>query len=419
MSSVTESVVYGFESFRVDAGKRLLWNGGEPVPLTPKVFDTLVYLVQNPGKAISKDELMAAIWPDTVVEENNLNKNISALRQLLGERPGEHRFIATIPGRGYKFVATVVESAGNGNHADITPSDGTGAGSVSLGTATPGKERRANFLYLRYGLAAAFAIVLTTGALRLWQAGRSHEARAIRSIAVLPFKPISADSRNEAMEFGMADSLITQLSQGNDLVVPPSSATRRYAATDRDPAQVGRALGVDAILDGTIQVAGDRVRITTRLIRSSDAKQMWAANFDEPMRDVFAVQDSITERVATVLNAKLAIRSRKHYTEDVDSYELFLLGRYTALKLTPQDHFKAVEYFRKAIEKDSKYALAYTGITGTYTTYSLASDASPALTMPEAKAAAIKAVELDDELPEAHVALGKIDSMTMSAPKPE
>ena len=175
MSSVTESVVYGFESFRVDAGKRLLWNGGEPVPLTPKVFDTLVYLVQNPGKAISKDELMAAIWPDTVVEENNLNKNISALRQLLGERPGEHRFIATIPGRGYKFVATVVESAGNGNHADITPSDGTGAGSVSLGTATPGKERRANFLYLRYGLAAAFAIVLTTGALRLWQAGRSHE----------------------------------------------------------------------------------------------------------------------------------------------------------------------------------------------------------------------------------------------------
>src|SRR5882672_1401590 len=125
MSSVTESAVYEFEGFRVDAGKRLLWNSGEPVALTPKVFDTLFYLVKNAGKTISKDELMAAIWPDTVVEENNLNKNISALRQLLGEKPGEHRFIVTVPGKGYKFVASVVESSVDGvQDADSVPSDG-------------------------------------------------------------------------------------------------------------------------------------------------------------------------------------------------------------------------------------------------------------------------------------------------------
>jgi len=302
----------------------------------------------------------------------------------------------------------VVESSVNGIHADIAPSDGTRPGSVSSETATAGETRRASFLYLRYGLAATQAIIFDySGTAPL--AGRSFaEVGAIRSIAVLPFKPSAGESRNEAMEFGMADSLITQLSQGNDLVVRPFSATRRYAAADLDPAQIGHSLGVDAVLDGSIQVAADQIRITSRLIRTSDGKQIWAANFDEQMRDVFAVQDSITERVATVLNAKLGKQSRKRYTEDVDSYQLFLLGRYTALKLTPQGHSKAIEYFRKAIAKDPHYALAYAGITGTYTTYTLASDASPADTMPEAKAAAIKAVELDDELPEAHVALDKV-----------
>lgn len=408
MSSVTESAVYEFDGFRIDAGKRLLWNSGEPVALTPKVFDTLFYIVKHAGKTISKDELMAAIWPDTVVEENSLNKNISALRQLLGEKPGEHRFVVTVPGRGYKFVATVVESSVNGIHADIAPPDGTRPGSVSSESAMAGETRRASFLYLRYGLVATLAIILITAALHFWQVGSLPQPGPIRSIAVLPFRPIGGESRNEAMEFGMTDSLITQLSQGNDLVVRPSSATRRYAAADRDPAQIGHSLGVDAVLDGSIQVAGNRIRLTTRLIRMSDGKQIWAANFDEQMRGIFAVQDSITERVAVVLNAKLGNQSRKRYTEDVDSYQLFLLGRYTALKLTPQAHSKAIEYFRTAIEKDPHYALAYAGITGSYTTYTLASDASPADTMPEAKAAAIKAVELDDELAEAHVALGKV-----------
>ena len=120
-----ESAIYEFDDFRIDAGKRMLWNGGKPLGLTPKVFDTLFYLVKNAGKTIGKDELMAAIWSDTIVEENNLNKNISALRQLLGEKPGEHRFIVTVPGKGYRFVASVVACSVNGiQHSGVTPSDG-------------------------------------------------------------------------------------------------------------------------------------------------------------------------------------------------------------------------------------------------------------------------------------------------------
>ncbi len=123
MRSDTESAVYELDGFRIDAGKRLLWNGGEPVSLTPKVFDTLFYLVRNAGRTVMKDELMAAVWPDTVVEENNLNKNISAIRQILGEKPGEHRFIVTVPGKGYKFVASVVEITANAiQNVDVMPS---------------------------------------------------------------------------------------------------------------------------------------------------------------------------------------------------------------------------------------------------------------------------------------------------------
>jgi DNA-binding winged helix-turn-helix (wHTH) protein len=155
MLSNTNSAVYEFDSFRVDAGKRLLWNGGEPQAVTPKVFDTLVCLVKNAGETISKDDLMAAIWPDTVVEENNLNKNISALRQLLGEKPGEHRFIATVPGKGYRFVASVVERSDNGiQNIDVVPSDPVSPILIPSGNKA-GETHRVSHWHLRYLLFAA------------------------------------------------------------------------------------------------------------------------------------------------------------------------------------------------------------------------------------------------------------------------
>lgn len=320
MLSNTKSEVYEFDGFRIDAGKRLLWNSGEPVALPPKAFDTLFYLVKNAGKTINKDQLMAAIWPETVVEENNLNKNISTLRQLLGEKPKENRFIVTVPGKGYKFVASVVEIPVNGFPADLAPPDGPPPGLIPAKTTTAGERRRARFSYLRYAPVATAAIILLFAvALYLRHAAKSPRAGPIRSIAVLPFQPIAGESRTEAMQFGMADSLITQLSKTSDLVVRPFSATRRYAATGRDPAEIGQNLGVDAVLEGSVQVSEGWIRITTRLIRTSDGKQIWAENFDEQMRDVFAVQDSITQRVAVALNAKLGKQSRKGYTEDVES----------------------------------------------------------------------------------------------------
>src|SRR5262249_54414835 len=193
-----ESAVYEFDGFRIDAAKRLVWGNGEPLGLTPKVFDTLFYLVKNAGKTIAKDELMAAIWPDTIVEENNLNKNISALRQLLGEKPGEHRFIATVPGKGYKFVASIIKGSVDGTqNADVVTSDGTLPSLIPSKGDTAGKTHRANSSYLRYGLAAALALSLLAAGFYLSQHHGSRDVEAVRSIAVLPFVDDSKDASNQ------------------------------------------------------------------------------------------------------------------------------------------------------------------------------------------------------------------------------
>jgi len=405
--SVAESGAYEFGPFRVDAAKRLLWSSGNPVAISAKAFDTLLYLVRHAGTTVSKDELMATVWPDTVVEENNLNKNISVLRQVLGEKPGEHRYIATVPGKGYRFVAPVVQIADEATDTEAAVHD---ARLPETRSSTPvaahdGLRRRSRFWIPSAGIGLAIALLAVVVYLRH---PLSSDSKPIHSIAVLPFTAIAPGSRNEAMEFGMADSLVTQLSKSEGLAVRPFSETRRYANTDRNPVAIGRTLGVDSVLDGSIQLEGDRIRVTARLIRSSDGKQLWASNFDEPMRDVFSLQDSMAERTAAVLNARLGQQSRKRYTDNVESYQLFILGQYTALKLTPEDHFKAVEYFRKAIEKDPNYALAYAGITAADVSYTFANDARPAEMMLEAKLAAMKSVELDEELPEAHAAVGKV-----------
>lgn len=402
MKFQAESIVYEFDNFRIDSGKRLLSNGGpEPIPLTPKIFDTLLYLVSHHSTLIDKDELMSAIWPDTIVEENNLNKNISVLRRVLGEHPGDSRYIVTVPGKGYRFVAPVTERSIN---AEVV-SDGMVPRYDPLRANKVNEEERTNSSRLRYWLVAALGLVLFTAAFYIWRGASSPSTGRIRSIAVLPFKPMAAESSNEAMEFGIADSLITQLSKG-DLVVKSFSGTRKYAGADVDAAEAGRSLDVDAVLDGSIQFADGRIRISTRLIRSADGKQIWADKFDDEMRDVFTVQDSITEKVAAAVNAKLNRGARKHYTENVEAYQLYLRGRFHIQKLTTPEIEKGVSYLQQAIDTDPFYALAYAEIAESYRALAMAGEMYPGDVLPKAKEAAQKAVELDDSLAEAHSNLG-------------
>ena len=302
--------VYEFDEFRVDASKRTLTKGdGEQIPLKPKVFDTLLYLVRHGGKVIGKDELMSEIWMDSIVEENNLNQNISMLRRIFGEKPGQQRFIVTVAGHGYRFVPEVrlvLDQPISKDQTTKTP---------DLSEKAPDQNRRSKLHKVKWlaVLAASSVLVLAAVGYRLLKRTNERSVDApIRTIAVLPFKPLVVENRNEALEFGMADTLISKLSGSDEVVVRPLSASRRFTSLDQDSLMAGRDLGVESILDGTIRTWGDRIRISVKLVRTSDGKQLWAEQFDEKFTDIFVVQDSISEKVAAALKVRLGGRGKRH-----------------------------------------------------------------------------------------------------------
>jgi DNA-binding winged helix-turn-helix (wHTH) protein/tetratricopeptide (TPR) repeat protein len=348
------ALIYEFGEFSVDAAKRQLRGpGGAPVPLTTRAFDTLLYLVGRSGMVLGKDELIGAVWPDTVVEENNLTQAISSLRHAFGDSRAENRYIMTIPGRGYCFVADVRARA---LHAPTT--------------ITP----------------------------------------TVRTMAVLPFQPTVAEYREATLEMGMADTLIARLS-GSEISVRPVSSVRKYVELDQDPVAAGHELGVELVLEGSIQRSGDSIRITVRLIKTADGTSLWAGTFDEKFTDIFAVQDAIANKVAAALSLRLGGEEQKHLTrrdtDNVEAYQSYLKGRFHWNKRGPQDLQKAIEHFKQATALDPDYALAYAGLADAYTL--LANAGSPAHEiMPKAREAAQKAVSLDDNLAEAHAAYGNI-----------
>ena len=407
--SLPENKFYAFGDFRLDSGKRLLFDGsGEVVPLMPKAFDTLLYLIQNSGRIIEKDEILSSVWADTVVEENNLTQNISVLRRIFGEKPGEHRYIVTVPGRGYKFVAAVgdlpeddqseIEGLKFEKNEDVTPHSETPT-SKSNGQTTTRIWPAAVLISLIVGLAFLGFLLLKEKQTALMV--------PIKSVAVLPFKPLAAESRNEALELGMADNLISRLSGSGEISVRPLNAVLRYNSLDQDPLAAAASLRADAVLDGSIQTSGDRIRVSARLIRASDGKQLWADQFDEKFTDIFSVQDSISQKVAAALQVRLGLKKR--FTENVEAYEYYANGQYHRLKLTKPDIEKALGYFQKAIDVDPAYALAYVGLAETYYPMALTLEMPSDGPMMKAKAAAERAIELDPDLADGYAAIGLIN----------
>jgi DNA-binding winged helix-turn-helix (wHTH) protein/TolB-like protein/Flp pilus assembly protein TadD len=406
-----QSPIYEFGEFRLDAAKRLLLrDDGRPVPLTPKVFDTLLYLLRHNGKVIDKDELMREIWTDTIVEENNLNKNISTLRHLLGEKPGEHRFIATVPGKGYKFVAEVKET-------DDEEKSGEGSGGLNSdklqisnfqfqdrNQKPKAEDRLRNFKITLF--ASLVLLVAASLAVYFWQ--QTPPKPSIKTVAVLPFKPLVAEGRDEALEVGMAETLIARLGNNPEFVVRPLSSVRRYGNLEQDALIAGRALDVDSVLDGNIQRWGDKIRVNVSLFRVADGTLLWSGTFDEQLTHIFTVQDSISERVATALKIRLGSTEKKRDTENVEAYQLYMKGRYHALKLTRAETDKGINYFQQAIEIDPNYALAYVGLAQALSSMALTSGLPSWEAMPKAKAAALRAIEIDDAIAEAHATLGLI-----------
>jgi len=412
---------YQFGPFRVDPVKRLLLKEGQTVPLPAKAFDTLLLLLKNRGQVVERADLMARLWPDTFVEEINLNVHISALRKALGENPTEHRYIVTIPRRGYSFVAQVSMIENGDNATSTLPEsslmDDTLSPSVSISEDRSMIVDQAQGNLSRWSrraiLYSSLLILIASALIYFWTSSTPKDPGAgpsTKTIAVLPFKQLSSDE--EYFGVGIADALITKLSNIKSLTVRPTSAVLRYNTEEADSLRAGRELKVEVVLEGKIQREGERIRVTVQMLRASDGESVWAEAFDESFTNIFSVQDSISRRVAEAVSARLNPEEKellaKRYTENTQAYRAYIKGRYFWNKRTAEGLMKAIEHFNQAIELDPAYALAYSGLADSYVLSSIYGGADAKDSLPKARTAAIKALEIDDSLAEAHTSLAYV-----------
>jgi serine/threonine-protein kinase len=344
---------------------------------------------------------MSAVWPDTIVEESNLTQNISILRRALGDTRGENAFIATIPGRGYKWVAEV-RSGAVGEAANET--------SAPEPDPKPAVEKRRRTAVAI--LMTAAVIVIAAGGFYIFRSrsvgSGSGEPKVL---AVLPFKPLVEQNSDEALQIGMTDTLIAQLSNMSGIVLRPLSSVRKFSRGEQDPQAAGRELDADTVLDGSVQRWGDQVRVNVRLIDVGSGKALWGGSFDEKYKDIFAVQDAISTKVAEALRLRLkSTVASAGGTRDVDAYRLYLQGRLFQFRSTRSEVTQAIGFYRQAIKIDPNYALAYASMADAYRMLPITSDTAADEAFPEAKAAAQRAIELDGNLSDAHVAMGYVAS---------
>jgi len=409
---------YQFGPFRIDAEKRVLVRDGKVEPLAPKAFDLLLVLVQRHGEVLEKSELMEMLWPDSDVEEANLPQNISALRKALGESPNERRYVITVPGRGYRFAADVQELNDEDQqliverYAKSTIVIQQQEGSRSDNNAgLPGAPRMMTGGIM---VVTASLVILTVIIVVVTKSGRSREFAEesskipIRSLAVLPFKQLGAEG-DDYVGLGIADSLITRLTNLREIKVRPTSSVLKYKNQSQDASQIGRELGVEAVLEGSVRRNGETFRITVQLVRVEDGMPLWAEKFDDQFIGIFKIEDSMSGRVAESLVLKLTGEDRaalaKRYTDNAEAYTEYLRGRLFWNKRTVDGMKKAIEYFDNAIARDPNYALAYAGLADCYLMLYSYSDLADKEEIPRAKAAATRALQIDSTLSEAHTSL--------------
>src|ERR1700752_1313871 len=381
-----ENLSYEFGRFRLNVAERVLLRDGETVPLTPKVFDILLTLVEKRGQVVSKEDLMKRVWPDTFVEEGNLTQNISLLRKALGESPGGVQFIETVPRRGYRFVATISETTAYApvNSAEIP---------VPAAVATPAPVRRRTPAFV---LAAGLVIASIIGV--MYFTSKAGNTAVIQSIAVLPFIDESADPDAAYINDKIAESLINSLSKLPQLRVVPRSVVADYKGKAIDPRKIGEELNVRAVVTGKMSRRGDMITIQADLIDLQNLAQLWGQRYDHKVSDVLLVKDDISRDIFENLRLKLNVEEKKQ----LEAYRLYLKGRNAWNKRTGDALLQAIDFFNQAIEIDSNNSAAYAGLADCYNMLVVYGRLEPKEGFPKAKEAATKALEIDASSAEAH-----------------
>lgn len=417
---------YEFGRFLVKPDERVLMREHELVPLTPKAFEILLTLLENDGRIVPKDDLMKKVWPHTFVEEGNLTQNVSLLRKALGESANDTQFIETIPRRGYRFVAPVTRANGKGQNgstelpatesvAETQSADaqvGAGAGLVSDASARISQPSviptsRSFFSRRLPAIAASCAAVLLAVLGLAYLSGRDKAGAspsAIQSIAVMPFVDESTGGEAEFLDDSIAESLVNSLTKLPKLRVVPRSVMESYKGRNIDPRKVGEELNVRAVVTGRVRRHGDTISIQAELIDLDSVSQIWGQHYDRRLADILLVQEEISRDIFENLRLKLNVEEQKK----LEAYRLYLKGRNAWNKRTPEGLQQGIDYFQLAINTDSNYAPAYAGLADCYNMQVIYGVDQPNNGFPKAKDAALKALDIDETLAEAHTSLAFI-----------
>jgi TolB-like protein/DNA-binding winged helix-turn-helix (wHTH) protein len=415
-------VVKSFKAFRLDTANHLLWCNRDRVPVTPKGFDVLEYLVEHAGRVVTQDEILEALWPETYVNPEVLRKYIQEIRKALGDRPDNPEFIETLPKRGYRFIAPVIdESAAEPDSPTSFPTEELAMETQATeaapeAKASPLEQESYSGKRPLWKLAIVFVLMVVAAAIGAYfrPARRVATASSLTtSIAVLPFADMSPVKDQEYFSDGLAEQLIHDLAKVSGLKVVGRSSAFQFRGKNEDLRDVGRKLGVANILEGSVRREGNHVRITAELIKADDGFQLWSQTYDRKMNDIFAVQDEIARAATDALRLKLIAGNGQPVASALrstnpEAYQAYLQAIYfLGLGTGKENVEKALSYTDTAIKLDEKYAPAW----------ALRSSAQNALAeggltdriegFRKARADAERAIALDPALASAYLALAK------------
>jgi TolB-like protein/DNA-binding winged helix-turn-helix (wHTH) protein/Tfp pilus assembly protein PilF len=434
---MTSVSIFRFGPFEAKASAEELSKNGTKIRLRGQPFSILELLLSRAGEVVTREEIRQKLWPaDTFVDfEHGLNTSIKKLRQALCDSATEPRYIETLPRRGYRFIAPVeaiaepdpTRSEASGETVSATPANRESR----TGLPTPGSFARSSFLAGRLHLFVPAVVVMGVAALLFDVAGSRDRffalfsstrnaavavasvAKPPRSIAVLPLQNLSSNAAEDYFADGMTDELTTDLAQFGNLRVISRTSAIHYKGAGKTAPEIGRELGVDTLIEGTVQRVGNRVRIRVQLIDSASDRHLWARSYDHELKDVLVLQSSAARDIAEEVQGKVGlpqadVRPLNPHPVEPEAYEAYLKGRYFWNKRTEDGLKKSIEYFQQAISRDPKFAAAYAGLADSYSI--LGSDVLPAsVASSNAHVAANRALELDPAIAEGHAELALVE----------
>ena len=406
--STDRARIVRFGVFEADLSARELRKSGVRIKLHGQPFEVLAMLLERPGDLVTREELQKRLWPtDTFVDfDHGVNTAINRLRESLGDSADAPRFVETLPRRGYRFVGGVDTGAAKAPELAVERmKNASFPSTVEAAPAIPRPRARTHLPALAVAAVLAVLIGLSIRPVRDRLLGRSV-APPIRALAVLPLENLSADPEQDFFADGMTEELTTDLGKISALRVISRTSVIQFKGTRKPLSEIGRELGVDAVIEGTVTRSGNHVRITANLVQVSPERHLWAESYESDLGDILVLQGELAQAIATTIRVKLTPEEQTRLTGarpvDPEAYQAYLKGQYFFAKFMPEDEQKALAYFQKAVEKDPTFVLAYVGISNVYQILGNMEVVLPKVAYPQANLAIAKALEIDPQSGEAH-----------------